>query len=97
MVTWMTADNYQDAWMSQDYSQRPLIVLFHSYDWPVRVSPTQTLLGHDTHCTYLMLDWKMYTYIVHYEKTLKTILQGYKCPAQNFSGENRKTSLEKSS
>ena len=42
MVTWMTADNHQDAWMSQDYSQRPLIVLFHSYDWPMRVSPTQT-------------------------------------------------------
>ena len=39
----------------------------------------------------------MYTYIVHYEKTLKTILQGYKCPAQNFSGKNRKTTLEKSS
>ena len=22
--TWMTADNHQDAWMFQDYSQRPL-------------------------------------------------------------------------
>ena len=38
----------------------------------------------------------MYTYIVHYKKTMKTILQGYKCPAQNFSGDNRKTSFEKS-
>ena len=38
----------------------------------------------------------MYTHIVHYKKTMKTILQGYKCPAQNFSGDNRKTSFEKS-
>ena len=48
-----------------------------------------------THTLYISnLDWEMYTHIVHYLKTIQTILQGYKYPAQKFSGETARYPLE---